>query len=112
MSKELGLSGSITLYAEGILEDNFEVLNEPWATVTVEYNIVFQGKTSNSLTGVYDGSGNLIGVTINAIDAAANLPLTGETIVTGSLDQDTKVDIDASGNLVETRVNDMGVPLL
>jgi hypothetical protein len=69
MAKELGLGGSITLYAESLLEDNSELYNEPWAEVTVEYNIVFQGKTSNSLKGVYDDSNppRLIGVTIQAI---------------------------------------------
>ena len=43
MNKELGLSGGISLYAENMFEDNYEFWNEAYATVTVQYNIVFQG---------------------------------------------------------------------
>jgi len=91
MNKELGLTGGFTMYGENFLEDNYEAFNEPWATVLVEYNIVFQGKTSNSLTGVYDESGNLTGVTINAIRPDQLLEPSLLRGVSGSLDKDTRI---------------------
>lgn len=111
MSKELGLTGGITLYAENILEDNYEVFNEPWATVVVEHNIVFQGKTSNSLSGVYDEDQNLVGVTIGQI-RLADLPLQATPFVniSGTLDNDTRTYLDGSGNHLELEINDLGVP--
>lgn len=111
MAQELGLRGTVTMYAENVLEDRLEVINEPWATVTVEYNIVFQGKSSNNLTGVYDENGNLTGVTINAIDESINLPFSPATMVTGTLDADIVTTYtDASGNkpYVDVKINDMG----
>jgi hypothetical protein len=108
MAKELGLTGGVTMYADNLLEDNLEIINEPWATVVVEYNIVFQGKTSNSLKGVYDDNGNLVGVTINAIDqSATDLPLSLSTNIAGTLDGNTISD--NSGN--EVKVDDIGVPI-
>jgi len=111
MAKELGLQGGITVYAEGLLEDNFEINNEPWATVVVEYNIVFQGKTSNSLSGVYDGESNLIGVTINKIDAGLILPQTPVTNITGTLANDSRTrvtEVDGLPVVDEVPVDDLG----
>jgi len=109
MKKELGLSGGITLYAEDILEDSGEVWNEPWAQVQVQYNIVFQGKTSNSLTGVYDMSGALVGMTINAVDlTATQRNLTIATNVRGTLGLDTRTVSDT----VEESIPDTGIPLV
>jgi ACT domain-containing protein len=112
MAKELGLTGGVTIYAENILEDNFEILNEPWATVVVEHNIVFQGKTSNSLSGVYNEALELVGVTINRIDNALILPQTPVTMVTGTLDNDTKTRLDtvdlSGANVTEVSVDDLG----
>lgn len=90
VAQELGLGGSITLYAENLLEDNYEAFNEPWATVLIEHNIVFQGKTSNSLTGVYDLSGELMGVTINALSLADNKLPSLRVNVSGTLSKDTR----------------------
>jgi len=110
MAKELGLTGGITLYADNLVEDNFEIFNEPWAQIVVEYNIVFQGKTSNSLSGVYDASGNVIGVTINAIQSSDLLEPSPLKSVSGTLDLDTvPLEGDLSGN--DVKVNDLGVPL-
>ena len=105
MAKELGLAGGVTIYAENLLEDNFEGFNEPWAEVTVEYNIVFQGKTSNSLKGVYDGEGKLVGVTIQAVPEADKLALTPLTNIRGTLDFDTRTD----NEITETAITDTGV---
>lgn len=114
MAKELGLTGGITMYAENVLEDRLEILNEPWATVIVEYNIVFQGKTSNSLSGVYNESGALTGVTINAVDMTAQLPFSPGTMVTGTLDTDivtTYTDLSGNKPYLDVKVNDLGQAL-
>lgn len=103
MAKELGLGGGITMYAESLLEDNSELFNEPWAEITVEYNIVFQGKTSNTLKGVYDENDppNLIGVTIQKIPSAEILALSPLVNIRGSLDRDTRTITDISENLIK-----------
>ena len=106
MSQALGLKGGLTLYGENVLEDKFELLNEPWAQITVEYSIVFQGKTSNKLSGVYDASGNLTGITINALAPATNVSESSLTNVSGVLDGNTKSTEDASGNFVDQSVDD------
>lgn len=104
LAKELGLTGGITIYAENVLEDNYEAFNEPWAQVVVEYNIVFQGKTSNSLSGVYDGSGNLVGVTINAVQEGGGLAVTPLTNIRG-----TFADTRTTDEVTEVPIDDKGV---
>lgn len=76
MAKELGLVGGITMYAENILEDSGELYNEPWAEITVEYNIVFQGKSSTNLTATFDETGRVTGVTLVAPSLVERLELT------------------------------------
>lgn len=105
MAKELGLTGGITLYAENILEENSEVFNEPWATITVEYSIVFQGKTSNSLSGVYQ-DGELVGVTISKVDPTVMLELSPQANVSGTLSSDTRTQDDQT----QIAITDLGVP--
>lgn len=109
MSKELGLTGGLTFYAENVLEDNAEAINEPWATVIIEYNIVFQGKSSNSLSGVYH-DGDLVGITINRISPETNLAPSVVRMVTGTLDNDTVIVLDADPDVKysEVPVNDLG----
>jgi len=109
MSKELGLTGGVTIYAEDLLEDSREVFNEPWAEVEVQYNIVFQGKTSNKLSGVYV-DGNLVGVTINKIDVNIMRPLTEPQAIRGTLDADVQIGQDGSGGALLIPVNDETVP--
>ena len=105
LATELGLRGGITMYAENILEDNYEVTNEPWATIVVEYNIVFQGKVSNHLVGQYDLSGNLTGVAIQAIKPSDSLALSPLKNIGGTLDQDTRT----TSEILEQPVDDLGV---
>jgi len=75
LAKELGLKGGVTLYAENILEDAGELFNEPWAEITVEHSIVFQGKVSTDLEGVYV-DGVLTGVTVKSQDQFVSLDFT------------------------------------
>lgn len=101
MTKSMGLKGGITFYAENVIEDSNELFNEPWGEMTLEWNIVFQGKTSNSLTGVFDSAGNLTGVTINQVDPATFKALSTLTNVRGTF-TDTRTDTDQ----IETSISD------
>lgn len=104
MSKELGLTGGVTIYAENILEDNYEVWNEAWASVLIEHNIVFQGKTSGTLAGVYDASGNMTGVTVGFTTNDPNVPITPLKNLRGTLDADKRTD----NEVTETAITDSG----
>lgn len=104
MSKELGLTGGITIYAENILEDNYEVFNEGWATVLVEHNIVFQGKTSGSLNGVYDADSNLTGVSVNYTTNVPNLVPSSLKNIRGTLGDDTRT----ANEITENPITDAG----
>jgi len=104
MAKELGLQGGITIYAENLIEDNSEIFNEPWAGVLVEHNIVFQGKTSGQLTGVYDASENLIGVTLGYTSNDPNQDMTPLTSIRGTLNDKRLSNTD--GVLTEELITD------
>lgn len=101
MSKELGLTGGVTLYAENILEDNYEYYNEPWAQVLVEHNIVFQGKTSGQLAGVYDVSNNLVGVSLGFTSNDPNMTQTPIKNIRGTLNDKRTTD-----EITETAITD------
>lgn len=93
MRTELGLLGGVTIYAENILEDTAEVYNEPWAFVLVEHNIVFQGKTSGTLRGVYDQQDppQLIGVELGFTSNDPNLTQSPLLNIRGTLDADKRL---------------------
>lgn len=63
-----GCFGGVTIYGENVLEENLELFNEPFASIELEWNCVFQGKTSASLSLAEDGS-----VCVKAHDTIANL---------------------------------------
>lgn len=91
-----GCKGGITIYGENFLEDNYELLNEPWAQVEVYYNVVFQGKTSASLS--VDATTGA--VTLTPHEVFTNLPYSGlgtgtQTTLSGSV-----VTYDNSGNQI------------
>ena len=102
MAREIGLLGSVNLYAENILEDNAELFNEPWAQIMVEHNIVFQGKSSNSLVGVYDENNTLTGVTIVGLKTTDNKSLSQVVNVRGTLSDDTRT----SNEITELPITD------
>jgi len=52
--KRVGALGGCTQYAENILEDQLEVINEPWGTVQITWDLVFRG-TKPQTTSVTDG---------------------------------------------------------
>jgi len=100
----LGLGGSVTWYGENFLEENYEVLNEPIAEISIEWNVVFQGKTTGSLTFTKSG-GEITGVTITPVLVENNLALSPLTNVRGSV-ADTRTQDEAT----EVSITDQGVP--
>lgn len=58
VTRTIGCSGGISIYAENILEELLEGLNEPLGNIEVTYDVVFEGKTYRSTT--LDASGNVI----------------------------------------------------
>lgn len=98
VSRELGLQGGVTIYAENILEDSGEVYNEPWASVLVEHRIVFQGKTQGLLKGVYDASNNLVGVTSEFTSNDPNLTESPLLNIRGTLDSDKRLTDTATAH--------------
>lgn len=59
--KRLGLTGGITVYAENVLEDSLELINEPLYDVLIEYGVVFQGRAEGTL--LYNADTKAISVT-------------------------------------------------
>ena len=107
MSKELGLTGGVTIYAENILEDAGEIFNEPWASVLVEHNIVFQGKTSGLLSAVYDQQDppQLVGVSVGYTTHDPNLAESPLRNVRGTLDSDKRLTT-TDGEITEAPITD------
>lgn len=91
--KRLGLTGGITVYAENVLEDKFEMINEPLYDVLVEYGCVFQGRGEGSLS--YNGTTKAI--TVTPSDESAYPPETAVVPLSGTINDQR---YDASGNLV------------
>lgn len=109
MDKSIGLQGGITMYAENFLEENSELFNEPVAQIEVSYNIVFQGKTSHSLSAVRDEEGNLVGMTITADNGKNNVAETPFSNIRGSLaDTRAESDLGAETGITETSITDLG----
>lgn len=88
----LGLTGSFTMYAENVLEDNAEFFNEPWANVEITYHCVFEGKTSSNIS--YDASGNVM---VSPPEAIVSLPT---SLSAGAYFLPGVDKYDNSGNLV------------
>lgn len=103
----LGLGGGITWYAENFLEDNYEVYNEPVAALELSWNIVFQGKTSASLSFATDDTGLVIGVTMTPFQLGTTLPLSTLTNVRGTI-ADTRMVDETS----DVPIDDQGQPIV
>lgn len=86
----LGLLGGIYYYAEDIIEDIGEIANEPLAQMIMEFNVVFQGKTSGTLSFEYDASGNVSASRITRIDEEQNKAFSAISNLKGFL-QNTKL---------------------
>lgn len=92
--QRLGAFGSVTMYAENVLEDNLEIFNEIFANVELIYNCVFQGKNSAAVS--YDPDTGACTVTPHSL-IPNKTP--SEVVLYG-------VDVtDNSGNLIRGNVN-------
>jgi len=100
LRNQIGLAGTITLYAENILEDWLEVLNEPYAILTITYNVAFQGKTQANLNVAVDASGNVVSATLKPHVLDEDKPVSVPTQMRGVLSESILV-LDTSGNPVD-----------
>jgi len=99
----LGLAGGITMYAENLPEDTAEIFNEPFAEIKMEFDVVFQGKTSGSMQFTLDENQKVIGVSLNAVQSGEGTKSLSELRdIRGSI-ADTKI--------IET-TDDADVPIL
>lgn len=100
LMNRLGLFGGIGFYGENFIEDIGEIFNEPWAEAVIEYNCVFQGKTSASLSVAQDGT-----ITIKPDTQVLTVPTVTFEAIRGSLAGDKRYDL--SGNLVSVTDSDL-----
>jgi len=100
LRNQIGLAGTITLYAENILEDWLEVLNEPYAVLSVRYNLAFQGKTQANLSVTVDDNGNPTQVTMKPFIFDVDKPVIVPQQMRGVINESLLV-LDASGNGVD-----------
>jgi len=103
----LGLAGGVNWYAENFLEDNYEVFNEPVAALELSWSVVFQGKTSASLTFATDDSGLVIGVTMTPFQLGTTLAPTPLTNVRGTI-----ADTRTADEITEVNIDDQGQPIV
>lgn len=86
----LGCNGGITIYAENLLEDAGEVINEPWAECVIEWDVVFQGRVPQKTSFQLDESGNVIGYTVTPNDPAEKKAMSLSASRMGTI-QDTRL---------------------
>lgn len=101
LNNQLGLTGGIAFYAENILEDRFEVWNEPYAQVEIEYNCVFMGKTSAAISVSDSGA-----VTLTPWTPPTTIPYSICGGFSGTI-HDTRLVQDTSGQMVEVPKTDL-----
>lgn len=88
----LGCNGGVTIYAENLLEDASEIINEPWAECVIEWDVVFQGRIPPKTSFQLDEAGNVIGYTITPND-----PLEAKT---------QSLSVSKNGTIQDTRLTD------
>lgn len=106
--KQLGATGGIFLYAENLLEDVGEILNEPFGTLEVVYSCVFRGRKMTTLTR--DSETGAITIKAADIPTISPTPLFG---IRGTIDSDTlasQVVVDGDGALEAVPITDATVP--
>lgn len=109
----MGLAGTVSMYAENFPEGYGELINEPWATVTLTYDIVFEGKVQPNLTYATDASGNLTSVTMTRLTLDEDYPeCLPQNVQGGFVSPTTNTDADAgdtgTGNQNPLAVRDSG----
>lgn len=88
--QDIGLYGTITVYAENLPEPSGDVFNDPIYAVEVSYDIVFQGRTNGKLSAITDIVGNVIGVDVRGPEQIPTLAQSPKTNVRGYLQFDTR----------------------
>lgn len=98
---QIGAFGGIGLYAENLIEDKLEWFNEPYADITIYYNVVLRGKITPN-TG-YDASGNVV---LYKPETLAYNPQSAMVLTAGGLaGANRRLVVDASGNFVDLSGN-------
>ena len=92
LRNNIGLAGTITVYAENFIEDNYEIFNEPWATFIVEYNVSFQGRTGSAIAVSVDEDGNPTTVTLRPHPLEVDKPLCLPKNLKGTIDPTVSVN--------------------
>ena len=85
LRNNIGLAGTITVYAENFIEDNYEIFNEPWATFIVEYNVSFQGRTGSAVAVSVDEDGNPTQIVLKPHPVEVDKPVCAPKNVKGTL---------------------------
>lgn len=99
--RRLGGNGGIYVYAENLLEDLGELINEPYASVYITYNCVFRGKTMVRSIGFNeDGT-----ITLTPDSSVERAPDTEPVVLTGAINSKR---YDLGGNVVS--LNDLDNP--
>jgi len=107
ISQTLGLGGGVTWYGENFLEDNYEIYNEPVAALELSWSVVFQGKTSASLSFATDENGIVIGVTMTPFQLGVTLEQSPLQNVRGTI-ADTRLVDEAN----DVPIDDAGQPIV
>lgn len=95
--QSIGAFGGVGFYAEDIVEDKWELYNEPYCQITVYFDLVLRGKITPN-TGL-DASGNVILYAPSTIPHCAPSPM----IQTGGgiAGTNRRLILDLSGNLTD-----------
>lgn len=107
IANTLGLRGCVTYYAENLVEDATEVINEPIANLEIEFDIVFQGKTSSKMSWIIGENGQPTSVTIDSAETLPNKVPTPLRNIRGTIHDTLLVDTPETG-VVEVPVADEG----
>lgn len=103
--RRLGAYGGVGIYAENILEENYELFNEPWAQVEITYDCVFQGKVVSSLT--LDQDTGAVTVAKPTFDTGGFSQIVA---ISGTFNDTRVTGFDASGGIVEVARTDSSAP--
>lgn len=103
--RRLGAYGGVGIYAENILEENYELFNEPWAQVEITYDCVFQGKVVSSLT--LDKDTGAVTVAKPTFDTGG---FSQVVAISGTFSDTRVTGFDASGGIVEVPRTDSDAP--
>lgn len=102
--QQVGATGTVTIYGENLLEDNYEILNEPWANIEIQWHCVFQGYDGTAMKVTQDASGNNI-YSIIPQQAITNAPQSQITVVRGTVRNDITVDLTGAPVAVDDTTN-------